>query len=127
MSGKIIWKTIFKGREKSGMLDWSGKFGKDFKSQGCFGQEKIIWKTIFKGREKSGMLDWSGKFGKDFKSQEIGKLIAKYTMHILFKGKGLLSREIVQAHLLSHWRLLCKERICPLGEHILSFKVAIDR
>ena len=42
---------------------------------------------------------------------------------ILFKReKDVLSHEIVKAHLPPHWGLLLKERICSLGEQILTFK-----
>ena len=44
-------------------------------------------------------------------------------LFILFnREKGVLSHEIVLAHLPPHWGLPLKERICSLGKQILSFK-----
>ena len=78
---------------------------------------------------------WLGKFRKGLESQ--GKVRdfdntvhvngygrqSSENLFILFKrGKDVHSHEIVSAHLLLHWGLLLKERICSLEEQILSFK-----
>ena len=68
-------------------------------------------KTL-KVREKSGNLKING-YGRQ----------SSENLFILFKReKDVLSHEIVWAHLPPHRGLLIKERICPLGEQILSFK-----
>ena len=72
------------------------------------GNLERTWKV----REKSGNLKING-FGRQ--PSEI--------FFILFKrGKDVLSYEMVAAHLPPHWGLLLKERICSLGEQVLSFK-----
>ena len=71
----------------------------------------ILGKT-WKVREKSGNLKING-YGRQ----------TSENLFILFKReKNVLSHEIVWAHLPPHRGLLIKERICSLGEQILSFK-----
>ena len=71
------------------------------------GNLERTWKV----REKSGNLKING----------CGRLSSE-NLFILFKrGKDVHPHEIVQAHLPPHWGLLLKERICSLGEQILSF------
>ena len=96
-SGNNIWKMkYFPGQGKvREFCGWSGKFRKDFESQGNSGNLKINGY----GRQSSEKL------------------------FILFKReKDVLSHEIVWAHLPPHRGLLIKERICSHGEQILSFK-----
>ena len=51
------------------------------------------------------------------------KMKTSENLFILFKReKDVLSHEIVKAHLSPHLGLLLKEKICSLGEQILSFK-----
>ena len=64
--------------------------------------------------EKSGNLKING-YGRQ----------SSENLFILFKREKdvhVLSHEIVWAHLPYHRGLLIKERICSLGEQILSFK-----
>ena len=69
------------------------------------GNLERTWKV----KEKSGNLKING-----YDRQTSESLV------ILFKrGKDVLSHEIVKA---PHWGLPLKERICSLGEQILSFK-----
>ena len=74
---------------------------------------------------------WPGECRKDLESQKKNGNLkingygrqSKENLFILFKkGKDVHSHGIVVAHLPSHWGLLLKERICSLGEQILSFK-----
>ena len=66
-------------------------------------------KTL-KVREKSGKINGHGRQSSE-------------NLFILFKReKDVLSHEIVWTNLLPHRGLLIKERICSLGEQILSFK-----
>ena len=72
------------------------------------GNLEKAWKV----REKSGNLKING-YGRQ----------TSENLFILFKrGKYVLSHEIVLTHLPPHWGLLLKERICSIGEQILSFK-----
>ena len=102
--------------------------------QGCHGQGKNTWKMkIFPGQGKvREFCGWPGKFRKDLESQgKVREFENKWLWQaafrnfffILFKrGKDVLSHEMVAAHLPPHWGLLLKERICSLGELVLSFK-----
>ena len=67
------------------------------------GNLERIWKVIFKVREFENKWLWQADFRKFIYSVQ--------------RGKDVLSHEIVP-----HWGLLLKERICSLGEQILSFK-----
>ena len=72
------------------------------------GNLERTWKV----RVKSGNLKISG-YGRQ----------TSESLFILFKrGKDVLSHEIVLAHLPPHWGLSLKERICSIGEQILSLK-----
>ena len=100
-SGKNIWKMkFFPGKGKVGeFCGWPGKFRKDLESRG-------------KVREKSGNLKINC-YGRQ----------SSENLFILFKrGKDVHSHEIVQVYSPPHWGLLLKERICSLGEQILSYK-----
>ena len=63
-------------------------------------------------RQKSGNLKING----------CGRQSSENSFILFKRGKDVHSHEIVKAHLPSHWGLLLKERICSLGEQILSFK-----
>ena len=72
-------------------------------------------------------MDGQGNLEKTWKVREFeNKWYGRQTSEnsfILFKReKDVLSHEIVKAHLPPHCGLLLKERICSLGEQILSFK-----
>ena len=72
-------------------------------------------------------MDGQGNFERTWKVREkSGNLKIKQSPEILFilfkRGKNVHSHEIVYAHLPLHWGLLLKERLCSLGEQILSFK-----
>ena len=70
------------------------------------GNLEKTWKV----REKSGNLKING-YGRH----------TSENLFILFKReKDVLSRDSL-SHLPPHWGLLLKERICSLGEQILSF------
>ena len=74
------------------------------------GQENL--ERTWKVREKSGNLKINGHGSQTSEN-----------LFILFKrGKDVLSHEIVFAHLPPYWGLPIKERICSLGEQILSSK-----
>ena len=76
------------------------------------GNLERTWKVM----EKSGNLKING-YGRQ----------SSENLFILFKrGKAVYSHEIVHANLPLHWRLLLKERICSLGEQILSFKSSLQ-
>ena len=87
---------------------------------------------FFPGQKKSeNFVDGQGNLEKTWKVREMsGNLkINGYgrqtseNLFILFKReKDVFSHEIVLAHLPPHWGLLLKERICSLGEQILSCK-----
>ena len=67
----------------------------------------------WKVKKKSGNLKING-YGKQT-SDNIIAFCSKW-------GKDALAHEIVKAYLPPHWGLLLKERICSLGEQILSFQ-----
>ena len=72
------------------------------------GNLERTWKV----KEKSGNLKINGYSKQTSES-----------LFILFKReKDVLSHEIVKAHLSPYWGLLLKERVCSLGEQILTFK-----
>ena len=75
---------------------WSGKFRKDFESQGKVQEFESKWL-------------WQADFRKFMYSVQEGK-------------RCTFSLDSLRAHLPPHWELLLKERICSLGEQILSFK-----
>ena len=72
------------------------------------GNLERTWKVS----EKSGNSNINGN-GR--KSSENLFILSK-------RGNGVLSHDIVQAHLPPHWGPVIKKRICSLWEQILSFK-----
>ena len=72
------------------------------------GNLEKAWKV----REKSGNLKING----------CGRQTSENVFILFKRGKDVLSHKIVEAHLPPHWGLLLKERICSLGEQILSLK-----
>ena len=72
------------------------------------GNIEMTWKV----REKSGNLKMNG----------YGRQSSKNVFIPFKRGKDVHSHEIVYAHLPPHWGLLLKEKICSLGEQILSYK-----
>ena len=72
------------------------------------GNLERTWKV----REKSGNLKING----------YGRQSSENLFILLKREKGVHCHEIVYAHLPPYWGLLIKERICSLGEQILSFK-----
>ena len=67
------------------------------------------WKVI---RKKSGNLKING----------YGRKSPENLFVLLNRGKDVLSLDIVKVHLLPHWVLVLEERMCSLGEQILSSK-----
>ena len=75
-------------------------------------------------------MDGQGNLERTWKVRQVREFENKWLWQavfrkfILFKrGKDVHSHEILEAHLPSHWGLRLKERICSLGEQILSFKI----
>ena len=95
-------------------------------TQGCHGQGKYLENEIFsRSGNSQGFCGWSGKFRKELESQGkvrefenngYGRQTSENLFILFTRGKD------VHSHLPPHWGLLLKERICSLGEQILSFK-----
>ena len=90
---------------------------------------KNIWKMkFFPGQGKvREICGWQGKFRKDLQSQGKGEFKNKWLWQAVFRKFLFCSRgERMYRYSLSpsppHLGILLKERICSLGEQILSFK-----
>ena len=100
-SGKNIWKmNFFQVREKSGNF--------------VDGYGNLNLERTWKAREKSCNLKING-YGRQ----------SPENLFILFKrGKYVLSREIVQAHLLFIWCYSERKEFVPLGSKFFPLRVA---
>ena len=90
-------------------------------------REKYLENETFSRSGKSQGILWMVRefqkgLGKSRKKYGYGRQTSENLFFLFKRDKDVLSHEIVKAHLPPHWGLLLKERICSLGEQILSFK-----